>query len=129
MNSIKYAVKLNLSGKIESFRIFRKLKFFIRRSIELNSNFIISRRFLELLKNQYTKARFDDVILSYQKTQENLENLKNKSEIDEDYYNCASASLNYKREEVISFFSYLLFCYKQLMSNKPSTSIKLEEIN
>lgn len=124
----KVCKKIEAESEIKSFKVFLRLKFFIQRSVELNSNFIVSERFFRILKRQYTKENLDNILNFYENTSKNLKNLKDKGEIDEPYFKCANSSLDYKRREVEAFFSYLIFCYKQIMRKNPATSLKLEEL-
>lgn len=113
---------------IKSFKVFRKLKFYIKRSIDLNSNFIVSDRFIKCIKQQYTKKRLDKIIKYHNDSISKLDGLFEKGEIDEDYFQAASNNAKYKLEQLTSFFSQLLYYYKELICKNSSISIKLEEL-
>lgn len=111
---------------IQKFGIFRRLKFYIRRSIDLNSNFIISSRFLKCIKEQYNKQNIDKIIDSYEQIISRLRGKLGNKEIDEDYFALALGNVVYKRNQVSSYFLWLLYCFKELVYKNPYRSIRLE---
>lgn len=124
----KLCNKIETEKEIKSFKVFLRLKFLIQRSVELNSNFIVSERFFKILKQQYTQENLFNIFTYYEDTSKALKTLKDKDKIGQPYFDCANESLDYKRKEVEAFFSYLIFCYKQLMRNNSAVSLKLEKL-
>ncbi len=115
-------------NSIRQFEVFRRLKFYIRRSIELNSNFIISERFIKCLKNQYSKNSINAIMSRYITKKSSLSKELNNEEITKDFFDNAITNIDYKISQVATYFWFLLYCYKELVYKNPYRSIKLEEL-
>jgi hypothetical protein len=113
---------------VRSFSEFRKLKFYIKRSVDLNSNFIISERFIECIKKQYDKQSVDKVKENYRDRLAEIEKLYNEKSISHEYYEAALKNIRYKQIQVATYFQWLLYCFKDLINKHPYRSIKLEEL-
>lgn len=101
---------------------FIDLKNLIRRSVELNSNYIISHSFLLSLRNDFTKSRNEKRIRQFR---EQYEVIRNSSD---PYSQMLRTNLIYKYNQLISYNYFLLYCYKALISRNPGRSIRLEEL-
>ena len=116
------------SNAIQKFNDFRKLKFFIRRSVELNSNFIISKRFLSCIKIQYNKNTIEKIMTKYGAKKKSLITSYENGKIEKAYFNIAINNINHKVKQVSTYFTFLLYCYKELVYKNPYRSIKLEKL-
>lgn len=114
-------------GGVKSFQVFRTLKFYIKRSVELNSNFILSKRFFKYIKLQYDHAKIEEIRNGYRS---HLNELRSRPEYlsNTPLSNCIEASLRNKLIQVDSYFSFLQVCFKELVHKNPFGSIVLEEI-
>lgn len=106
---------------IALFQFFREFKFYIKRSVELNSNYIISFDFIYNLK-QMIKPEHGFLFINNQKKLE-IEQKKPSN-----YTKRLLLNLEYERRQIKSFKIFLLRCYKQLTYNSTSKSIVLEGI-
>ena len=113
---------------IGPFWEFRKIKFYIRRSIQVNSNFILSERFLSCIKNHFTKEVMSSLVIQYTKGGDVIRKAYGQGQISEEYFYAAINNIKYKSRQTASFFSYLLYCYKEILFKNPYRSIKLEEL-
>jgi len=129
---VKHLSKLNARIEqkgIPNFMNFRELKFFIRRSVELNSNFIISDAFLKCIKVQYSKQRIELIMAGYKSELLKLDQTYNESSTrDSWFYKTIKRNIQYKQDQLSSYFLFLIFCYKELVLKNPYRSIKLEEL-
>lgn len=119
--------KIETSG-VKSFIVFRQLKFYIRRSVELNSNFIISERFIRCIKIQYNHESLVKIRQYYYDRQHILRELHGTGKVGNELFKAAKNNILYKLNQSDSYFNYLLFCYKELVFKNPYRSIKLEEL-
>jgi hypothetical protein len=108
-----------------TFTTFRTLKFYLRRSVELNSNFIISDRFLRCVEKQHTNEGMAKINTGYERK---IGVIKSKPDIDETYRNRTDLNLHYKWRQMNSYLVFLLFCYKDIVFKNPSRSIRLERL-
>ncbi len=99
--------EIEKNGRIVTFEEFRRYKFFISRSVNLELNYIISESFLSSLRLQYSKDRIEEVLKHYGKEVE-----KNK----------------YELRQITTYFSFLLFKYKILLRQDNYKSLMLEKI-
>lgn len=107
------------------FDSFRSLKFHIKRSVELNSNFIISEFFLSFLKEFKREA----ALLTYYKEQLALINqAKDLRPGKQAYSDILIINYNYKIDQLKKFRYFLLSKYKELIFLNPARSIKLEKL-
>ena len=106
------------------FKKLWRLKFYLRRLVQLNSNFIISKRFLKFIKKVYEEDKIGKVIEEYKK--KILDN-KNPSE-NKLFYEAQLYNLNYILDQIGSLFRSFLFYYKELIYKNSAKSIKLEHL-
>ncbi|MCX6272758.1 MAG: hypothetical protein NTU44_16385 [Bacteroidetes bacterium] len=134
-NKIVNEIEKNKGFK--SFECLRKLKFYIRRLIDLNSSYLISEKFIYLLKmiyeisinpqNSINEDILNPIYDSYCEilTRENIE--KNNNQIDElNYVN--KNNFTYKYNQIFSFPSFLLYSYKELIFKNHYRSLKFEKL-
>jgi hypothetical protein len=114
--------------RINEFKVFRELKFYVKRLVDLHSNFIVSERFIGCIRDQYNKESIGSVVEFYSDTMRSLDGKRDRGEIDLEYYRAAAQNVAYKLQQVTSYFSYLLYYYKELTFKNPAISIKLEEL-
>lgn len=96
------------------------LRAFIKRSVDLNSNYIISHAFLVKIKDylELGKHHIEVIISEYAKLSNDKSAIRNMQR----------ANLQYKYTQLVSFNYFLLYCYKRLISRNPGRAIKLEEL-
>lgn len=107
--------KMNAKG-------FIQLRTLIKRSVELNSNYIISYQFLSSIKNDYLDVDINKYIQKYKSEYHAL------TEREGEYGKVLKTNLEYQYIQLISYNYFLLFCFKTLISRNPGKSIKLEEL-
>lgn len=128
INEIKELYEPIKEKRTNSFKVFRKLKFYLNRSVELNSNFMVSLAFIKGFKQIYNKENSNDLIDYHEESLKLLKESRKNNEIDEDYFQTAKSNIEYKKDQISTYFSQLFLYYKELMVRKPSISIKLEEL-
>jgi len=101
------------------FDHFRRFKTLIKRSIELNSNFIISNYFLRRVKDVFINEEW---VLKF------YENKVGELNPNEDYEKRIILNYDYQRDQLIKFKYFLLHGYKQLIFKNPARSIILEKL-
>ena len=110
----------SISGKMAmSFSQFRELKFFIRRTVELNSNAIISQKFVSFLKEVF----YDDKLWhSFRPIDVDVSG--NLTDFEQQRYN------NYEdfRAHRIEFKYFLCYCYKELLQRSPARGVMIEHL-
>lgn len=118
--------KMELDG-LNKFHEFRRFKFYLRRSIDLNSNFIVSRRFLVALRKETARraAKGDPLITRYEKQ---IDALGKDETIPENYKVAAIKHIEYKVQQIESFWPDLLYYYKELTCRNPPAALRLEEV-
>lgn len=101
---------------------FIKLKRLIRRSIKLNSNYILSHNFLSNIKKDYALTNISDILKIYKDKYLKLPD-------NEDEYNIIMKfNLEYKYRQLVSYNYFLLSCFKTLIFRNPGRSIRLEHL-
>nr|WP_294942588.1 hypothetical protein [uncultured Mucilaginibacter sp.] len=112
---------------IGSFEQFRRFKFHIRRSVELNSNFLTSKVFLKTLKSNFKNdnyyVRKYDVDMHIL-TEQVGKRLAEKLPIND--LQVRILNIEYRRNQVKSYRYFLLNCYKELIIRNPSRAFRLE---
>ncbi|HEV7642926.1 MAG TPA: hypothetical protein VGO50_03210 [Pyrinomonadaceae bacterium] len=111
---------------IQPFFQFRKLKFYIRRSIDLNSNFIVSKRFIYGIKTQFENSIIKKALTRHYSSLHKLKKRRQQGKISEEFFKAAERQVNYKIHRIKSFFDELLFYYKELIFKNPAISIQME---
>ncbi len=125
INELKELYEPIKNKRTDNFEVFRKLKFYLRRSVELNSNFLVSLGFIQGFKQIYNDEKSKNIINYHN---DSLRALKKNKELKEDYRETAIRNVEYKKDQISSYFAHLFLYYKELMVKKPSISIKLEEL-
>jgi hypothetical protein len=120
--------QIEARGYVSTSTEFRRLRFLLRRAIDLNSNFMVSLRFLACIKQQYTKSNVHKVLSYHRKALAVLNEERELGRVELETFEAATANVEYKIEQVNSFFPTLLFYYKELIAKNPSISIRLEEL-
>lgn len=113
---------------LHSFHIFRQLKFYIKRLVDLNSNFIISERFLSCIKVQYHKSRNVQIKKHYSRLLAKLDALRSENKISAALHRTAVNNITYKQSQVERYFRFLLMQFKELSVRNPNRSIRLESL-
>ncbi len=106
-------------GKIH-FNKFRQLKIHIKRSIDLDSNFIISEYFLLKVKELFINESYVLRLYEWQKTELDKEKTP--------FAESRKANLEYQRKQIVRFKYFLLHCYKELIYRSPARSMVLEKL-
>ncbi|WP_343704500.1 hypothetical protein [Chitinophaga sp.] len=101
-----------------TFSDFMRLRFHIRRSVDLNSNFIISRNFLLNLKQSFRREA--EILAISEK------NAVGESGLPQGLADARQKNLAYRSDKINSYKYFLLHCYKELIFKNPSRSITLE---
>ncbi|MBS1495102.1 MAG: hypothetical protein JST55_16470 [Bacteroidetes bacterium] len=111
-----------------SFSAVRRLKFYLRRLIQLNSNFIISERFLKYIKKLFENPEISNSINQYRAIyKDSLKNIAEKSD-KSNFTHAQHFNYNYILNQLGSLFPVILFYYKELIYRNPSKSITLEQL-
>lgn len=118
---------------MQNFNDLRVYKFYIRRSIELNSNFIISAIFLSFQKDLYENEILENL---YDEEEASVNKLKTYAKQDNSVYSSDSAHYNlfldknllYIRTQLKNYTYFLLRCYKELTYNNPTRVILVEKL-
>ncbi|WP_430409290.1 hypothetical protein [Kordia sp.] len=115
-------------NSIKSFNVFRNLKFYVKRNVDLGSNYILSKTFFLSIKDYYNYDNESRLLKLYSKTKIKLdEDLKN-GKISFDYHLKSINNIEYKRNQLVTYFDFLLTCYKDLIHQEPSRTLYLEKI-
>jgi len=129
--SLKETIQLNgdlADGWINTFKHFRELKYYIKRSMTLNSSFIVSHNFLKNLKKQLTPGSIEVIMLRYDKKFEELSTFCEADNIPDLYYDTLNKAYKLQRREINDYNYFLLICYKEFLFKNPSKSLHLEEM-
>lgn len=118
----KIEKKSTRSGNRISVDEFIKLKNAVKRSIDVNSNYIISERFLENLKRDYQQEQVQHY--SHRYRERYLEIKSDNKALDRILKN----NIRYKYKELVSYNYFLLYSFKKLLYKNPGRSIRLEEL-
>lgn len=125
LSKLQYDIE---NDNITSYKVFRNYKFYIKRSVDLNSNFIISEDFISSLKSQYDSRKINSIIAKHQKAKDDIIENYGQKKIKFRQYIASVNMIEYKLEQVSTYFIFLQSCYKQLLYNKHYRSIKLESL-
>lgn len=127
---IKLANLIEPEKSFDRFEDFRKLKFYIRCSVRLNSNFILSGEFIEAVRNLEANDWAKDALKACDQQIDTIREIKtDDSELDrKKAREAAILTLEYKKEQIRSFFPFLLYCYKDLLAQNPYRSLRLENV-
>ncbi|MGN6417459.1 MAG: hypothetical protein ACTHMC_08210 [Pseudobacter sp.] len=101
---------------------FIQLKSLIKRSVELNSNYIISSQFLAGIKNDYWEMKTEKYTRRYKSEYDKLANA------DQETKETQRSNLEYKYRHLVTYNYFLLYCYKLLLFRNPGRSIRLENL-
>lgn len=109
---------INISeSDLISYKQFRKLKFYIRRTVELNSNFIISTKFISFLKNDYYNKNIN---FGFKEIANDSENEVLAEQIKSNNNDATIQENNFKY--------FIVYCFKELLKESPSRAIQLERV-
>ena len=123
--------KLDESLKNErliKFADFRKFRFHTKRAVDLKSNFIVSKKFIKNIKEYYSEDTIERIKRFHEKSLKNLDEQLADRKINENYYKAAQNNVEYKLNQLTSYFFDLFYYFKQLMFMNPSLSIRFEEL-
>ncbi len=124
-----------LNEETYKYFYFEELRYFIKRSVELNINTILSREFLISLKNLYFQDRKNKFIEKYEVMVSNLENFVTQISSNNDFSKdevitfCKNriSFLDKRKIRILDFPGFLNRNIKTLISNKISKSIHFEK--
>ncbi|MBK7568309.1 MAG: hypothetical protein IPI31_10855 [Bacteroidetes bacterium] len=111
-----------------SFSDLRQLKFYVKRLVDLNSNYLLSDKFFMFIKTQFTNPVKIDIRRNYYTVARNLISNFNANKINAEYYSNCKLILNQKVKQATTFNLFLLLSYKELISKSYSKSLKLEQL-
>lgn len=111
-----------------SFSQFRDLKFFIRRTVELNSNYIISEKFIGFLKKTIfdEKLNITKVVMAFDAKAVAEKDLYHKEKEWGFYTKARNSNHEYIIRQIGGFRYFLVYCYKEIILANPSKAIELE---
>ncbi|MBK7706585.1 MAG: hypothetical protein IPJ30_12620 [Acidobacteria bacterium] len=113
---------------LSDFPSFRKAKFYLRRSVDLNSNFMVSRKFLIFVRDNYRGEVIEKAMTGLARAEERVRKLRGEGKISNRYGKAVENNVRFKRAQIDSFLSYLLFYFKELVYKDPARSIALERL-
>lgn len=116
---------------LPSFLDLRKLKFYIRRLVDLNSSFLISSQSVKLLAYLY-KPRFSGganrVVKLLELIQEEIKANSTQFYDSQTLLSTKNRNLQYKYNSINSLFSFFIYSFKESVFKNHYRSIKLEGI-
>jgi hypothetical protein len=116
-------------GQITKFPMFREIKFYLRRSVDLNSNFMVSERFIKFVEGISNIDYIDQSIRKRTKIGERFDRTFQATtpELTE-FKNATLNNIRYRISEITSFFPTLHYYYKELLLKNPARPLKLEAL-
>lgn len=130
----KHCKTLDQVGHVNTFRDFRRLKFLMRRSVDVNSNYLLSRRFLEFMRRRYHGISIDGIVRWHEELDKPI---PPRVKPDPHWHDppisgialeVGRDNVNYQKRQVSHFLGFLLLCYKELLHAAPARSIVLERL-
>ncbi|MBP6235336.1 MAG: hypothetical protein KA270_01865 [Saprospiraceae bacterium] len=124
----------------ETFNHFIKFKFYIKRSVELNMNEVLSEEFFLAIKNIYSNNRLNKMQLNYSLKRKVLHDCIKEFNKVKDLFSEEEAlminkiiskglsTVEYKLNQIEAFPLFLNRCFKELINRNPYKSIILEKV-
>ncbi len=114
---------------LRNFSMFRNLKFYIKRLMELDSSALISAKIIRTWNILFKEiggqlSPLEKLKRQYLERYEELSTTGHKSELEK----VVMRNLGYKIEQLSSFMDFLLSCYKESIFKNHYRSVKLEQI-